>query len=61
MKCMPVEDTTPSTSNLLRQREELYRLVMLEKLALVTYCTFLGQTQQDWILFSIRVPRDFTS
>ena len=54
-------DTTPSTSNLLRQREELSKLVMLEKLAVVTSCILLGQTQQDWIRFSIPVTRDFTS
>ena len=61
MMYMPEEDTTPNTSNLLRQREELCRLVMLEKLAVVTSCTLLGQTRQDWILFSILVTRDFTS
>ena len=61
MTCMPEGDTTPSTSNLLRQREELSKLVMLEKLAVVTSCILLGQTQQDWIRFSIPVTRDFTS
>ena len=61
MMCMPEEDTTPNTSNLLRQTEELCKLVMLEKLAVATSCTLLGQTLQDWIRFSIPVTRDFTS
>ena len=55
------EDTTPNMSNLLRQREGLYKLVTLEKLGVGISCTLLGQTQQDWIHFSTRVTPDFTS